>query len=283
MSDYSFYMLLCGGIFAGAVVSGFVGFAFSAVAGAILLHVMPPAEAVPLMMACSIAIQGASLVALRGSMRWQASLVYIFGGAVGIPPALYLLHHIDTWAFRAGFGMFLVLYSAYMFFRPSAACLRKLQSQFNNVVVGFVGGLVGGLTAMPGAMPTIWCDLRGVAKDEQRGLVQPFIAAMQCVALGLLISGNGFWSQILFDLAIGFPALIAGTALGIFMFRRVEHAAFRRVTLCHSVCRGSRACDVAQRTSVRGAWPRREQDRSSLCEDCCFCPSRKLRPRVTMM
>ena len=231
MPDYLFYMLLTGGIFAGAVVSGFAGFAFSAVAGAILLHVMPPTEAVPLMMACSIVIQGASLVSLRGSMRWQGSFIYIIGGALGIPPALYLLHHMDTWVFRTGFGTFLLLYSAYMFFRPSAARLRKLQSQFNNVAVGFAGGLVGGLTAMPGALPTIWCDLRGVAKDEQRGLVQPFIAAMQCVALGLLISGNGFSYKILMDLTIGLPALVAGAALGILMFRRVEHAAFRRVTL----------------------------------------------------
>src|SRR4029077_6452129 len=53
------------GIFAGAVVSGFTGFAFSAVAGAVLLHVMPPREAVPLMMVCSVLVQSMSLVSLR--------------------------------------------------------------------------------------------------------------------------------------------------------------------------------------------------------------------------
>ena len=45
---------------------------------------------------------------------------------------------------------------------------------------GVAGGVVGGLTAMPGALPTNWCDLRGVAKEVQRGEVQPFIAAMRC-------------------------------------------------------------------------------------------------------
>ena len=43
------HLLLALGVFAGAVVSGFCGFAFSAVAGAILLHALPPSEAVPLM------------------------------------------------------------------------------------------------------------------------------------------------------------------------------------------------------------------------------------------
>jgi hypothetical protein len=53
------------GIFTGAVVSGFTGFAFSAVAGAVLLHVMPPREAVPLVMVCSVLVQSLSLVSLR--------------------------------------------------------------------------------------------------------------------------------------------------------------------------------------------------------------------------
>ena len=41
--------------FLGGVVSGFAGFAFSAVAGAILLHFLKPMQAIPLMMLCSIA------------------------------------------------------------------------------------------------------------------------------------------------------------------------------------------------------------------------------------
>jgi uncharacterized membrane protein YfcA len=228
MPDLMGCLLLTTGVFAGAVVSGFAGFAFSAVPGAILLHAIPPIEAV---MACSIAVQGASLVALRSTMKWRGSLAYIVGGALGIPPALYLLHHIDTWAFRVGFGALLAIYAAYMFFRPTSASLQTIQSRLRETAVGFAGGLVGGMTAMPGALPTIWCDLRGMPKDEQRRLVQPFIAAMQCVALALLISGNGFSKKILIDLAISLPALVAGTALGILLFRNVEQAAFRRVTL----------------------------------------------------
>ena len=84
---------------------------------------------------------------------------------------------------------------------------------------------------MPGALPTIWCDLRGLAKNEQRGLVQPFIAAMQCIALALLIFGNGLSSRMPFYLAVSLPALVAGTALGIVLFRTVDQTAFRRLTL----------------------------------------------------
>ena len=117
--DVSPFLILSAGVFAGAVMSGLVGFAFSAVAGAILLHVLPPTEAVPLMMACSLVPQIASLVALRRTMKWRGSLMLIAGGALGIVPALYLLHHVDAATFRVGFGIFLAAYAAYMLLRPA--------------------------------------------------------------------------------------------------------------------------------------------------------------------
>ena len=45
MTSLASYLLLGTAVFAGAFVSGMAGFAFSAVAGAILLHVFQPAEA----------------------------------------------------------------------------------------------------------------------------------------------------------------------------------------------------------------------------------------------
>jgi hypothetical protein len=231
LADLISYGLLCVGVFAGAFVSGLAGFAFSAVAGAILLHVRPPTEAVPLMMACSMVVQGASLVVLRNSIAWQGSLALVVGGVLGIPPALYLLQHVETWTFRIGFGVFLAAYATYMLFRPAVAYAQKVQSRHRDAMVGFAGGFVGGLTAMPGALPTIWCDVRGLPKDQQRGLVQPFIATMQLLALLLMISRSTIPIGMLEDFVISLPALLAGTAAGIAMFGRVNESAFRRVIL----------------------------------------------------
>ena len=225
------FMILSAGVFAGALVSGAAGFAFSAVAGAMLLHVLPPLEAVPLMMLCSIAVQSASLVALRRNMRWKGSLALILGGVAGVPPALWLLESVETQTFRVGFGVFLVLYSAYMVFKPAVARLCHAEPRLQGAAIGFAGGLVGGLTAMPGALPTIWCDLRGVPKDQQRGLVQPFIAAMQVVAIGLMLAHHSLPTKVLLDAAFGLPALAAGTMVGIVLFGKMNDALFRRTIL----------------------------------------------------
>jgi uncharacterized protein len=231
MPDISLYIVLSVAVFAGALVSGLAGFAFSAVAGAILLHVFPPLEAVPLMMACSIAVQAANLVALRKSMQWKGSLIFITGGLLGIPIAIFLLQNVDTRTFRLGFGAVVALYATYALFRPTLTYLRQMESLGSNALVGFGGGLVGGLTAMPGALPTIWCDMHGLPKSQQRGLVQPFIAAMQLFALGLMLSHNSLSAEVFIDFGICLPALAAGTAVGIMLFGRINELAFKRTIL----------------------------------------------------
>ena len=229
--DFTSCLLLSGAAFSGALVSGFAGFAFSAVAGSILLRVLPPMEAVPLMMVCSVGVQAASVWSLRQNLHWKGSLFLIIGGLLGIPIAVYLLQNVETVAFRAGFGVAVALYAAYMLCRPALTNLHQVQSSARSILIGFGGGLIGGLTAMPGALPTIWCDMRGLPKNQQRGLVQPFIAAMQICALALLLSSRSISPHVLIDLAISLPALAAGTALGIVLFRRVDQLAFRRIIL----------------------------------------------------
>ncbi|HEX5211779.1 MAG TPA: sulfite exporter TauE/SafE family protein [Pseudolabrys sp.] len=225
------FLIVSAATFAGAVVSGLAGFAFSAVAGAILLHVLPPAEAVPLMMACSIVTQAVSLVSLRGTVKWHVEPTMIAGGAVGLLPALYLLHNIDAHVFRIGFGIFLVAYAAYMLMRRATADKACMPSRLRHAMIGFGGGLIGGLTAMPGAMMAVWCDLRGLPKAQKRALSQPYVLAMQVIALALMIAQHTFSSHTLVSLTYSLPALFAGAARGVLMFRRVNDAHFRSAVL----------------------------------------------------
>lgn len=231
MTVPAFYLSISAAVFAGAFVSSLAGFAFSAIAGAVLLHVLPPLEAVPLMMACSVGVQATNLWAIRRDIQWKASLPLIVGGCLGVPIAIYALQHADTRALRTGFGLIVAAYAGYTFFRPTLSYVSDMQNGSRNALIGFGGGLIGGLTAMPGAVPTIWCDMHGMSKTQQRGLVQPFIAAMQIVALALMLSHHDLSSNVLIDFAISLPALVAGTGLGILMFRNINEVTFRRIIL----------------------------------------------------
>jgi uncharacterized protein len=224
------FLLLSIAVFSGAFVSGLSGFAFSAIAGGILLRIMEPLEAVPLMMACSVGVQAANLWALRGHIQWKDSLILTVGGLLGIPIALWLLHIIDAQNFRQGFGLAVAIYASYMLLRPSRNCHTPMH-RGSEMLVGFGGGVIGGLTAMPGALPTIWCDIHGLPKNQQRGIVQPFIAAMQTFALALMLARNDLSTKVLFDFVFSVPALLIGSALGMLAFRNVNELVFRRIVL----------------------------------------------------
>ncbi len=230
MDSFGSFALLSVAVFLGAFVSGLAGFAFSAVAGAILLHVRLPMEAVPLMMACSVGVQATNLWALRKDIQWKQSLVLVLGGLFGVPIAVWLLQTTDAHTFREIFGLAVAIYAAYMLFRPSLTGLR-LMNHSRNALVGFGGGLVGGLTAMPGALPTIWCDMHGMPKHQQRGMVQPFIAVMQIASLAILLVHHDLPPRVFSDLLLSVPALVAGSLLGILAFRSVSERIFRRVIL----------------------------------------------------
>jgi len=183
------------------------------------------------MMACSIVTQAVSLVSLRDTVKWRVDPAMIGSGAIGVLPALFLLSHVDAHLFRIGFGIFLVAYAAYMLSRRTVARESGAPRRLRRVMVGFGGGLIGGLTAMPGAMMVIWCDLRGLPKDEQRALSQPYVLAMQVIALTLMIAQSTIEAHTLVSLTYSLPALFAGAALGVLMFRRINDAYFRSAVL----------------------------------------------------
>lgn len=226
-----------GSAFAGAIVSGLAGFAFSAVAGSLMLHWVRPAEAVPLLLACSITTQTMSIASLRQMLDWRRCVPLVLGGILGIPIGAMLLQDIAPRSLAIGFGIFLACYSAYMLARP--ALRVRLASRLFDVVAGFVGGLTGGSIAFPGAVPTLWYCLQGIPKESQRGAIQPFILIMQIGTLlyfsklGILTGGTlgvYLWCA---------PATIVGTWIGLSLFRTVNDMLFRRIVLVFLLISGA--------------------------------------------
>jgi len=226
------------GVFLGAMVSGFSGFAFSAVCGAVLLHILEPHRAIPLMMACSITSQLLTMVALRRSLQFKTSPWLLLGGAAGVAVAVVAISAVDPRMLRWIFGAFLALYATYLMVRTPIESL-SMSGAMSQTLVGTLGGAVGVLTAMPGAIPTVWCEMRGCSKAEQRACVQPFIIAMQVFALLLFaITPGGIPREVPYYLAISLPALCLGSWLGVVAFQRVEDAVFRKIILLMLIASG---------------------------------------------
>jgi uncharacterized membrane protein YfcA len=239
-ADLATFVLLAA-VFLGAIVQGFSGFAFSAVAGAILLQFQPSATAIPLLMLCSLIIQAFVLVRLRKSISWSGSLPYIAGGAAGVLVATAAFDAIEPCVLRIGFGCFLVLYASWTLLRPRAVAAPRRRGLLSCTAVGFAGGMVGGFTAMPGTVLAMWCDTRAMSKMEQRGVVQPFIATMQVLALACMFLSVdiGRHATLGGELLIALPALLLGALVGLHLFKKVDEAAFRKVVCALLLVSGS--------------------------------------------
>jgi uncharacterized protein len=248
-------LVVFAGAFAGAVVSSFSGFAFAPVAGVFLLMAFSPKVVVPVLMICSILVQAATLLNLRRSLEFRSIGAMLAGGALGVPLALMLFHRIDAQTFQVAFGLFLVAYALLMLLRPRTRLVISSDHK-TEVAVGFFGGLIGGLTAMPGAVPVLYCDSRGVSKEAQRATVQPFILAMQLLALTLMVATGAVTEKVLSVVTYALPALGAGIAVGLALFGRVPEVGFRRAVLFLLLATGG-ALAARPNAGAAADWSRR--------------------------
>lgn len=214
-----------------STLSSIGGFAFSAISGAMLLHLMTgQVMIVEVMLVCSIAIQSLSVGVLWRSIDWRGVSVFFAGGVVGLPLGVYLLTHLPVLGFRLAIGVLLTVYALYMLLRRPVTL--RFTSRAADAAVGFVGGVTGGLAAFPGAAVTVWCGMKGWDKTRQRGIYQPFILMMQFAALGLIqVMPKHSPAHAAFGLgALAFvPAALMGAAFGLSLFYRLSDRHFAMV------------------------------------------------------
>ena len=208
-----------------SLTSSIAGFAFSAICGGILFHLWDDhVRTVQLMIACSIANQGAMVWSLRSVIPWRAVGVYVAGGAGGAPLGAWTLLHLDHARFGHAIGGFLLVYGAFLALARSHPI--RLESRWADAVIGCSGGMAAA-AALPSLPLTIWCQLRGFGKDAQRAVVQPFILVMQVVSFGLiqLFQAPQAGGLSAADL-LCIPAGLFGTQIGMGCYRGLSEREF---------------------------------------------------------
>lgn len=138
-----------------AIVSGGSGFAFALIASAVWLHVMAPAQVVPLAIACSIMVNLAMAWQLRGTIKFDLLWPFLAGAMVGVSIGVAALHALDAHLVRQGVGALLIAYSLYMFLRPEmpVVSLSPASGKIADGMVGMLGGFMGGATSLNGIFP----------------------------------------------------------------------------------------------------------------------------------
>ena len=219
---------------AGALVAGFVsglaGFGTGLVALGFWLHAVEPILAAPLVVICSVAGQLQATATLRRGVRIARLWPFLAGGLIGVPLGVAVLGSVEVAAFRAGVGVFLVLYAGGML------ALRALPvvawgGRAADGAVGLLGGIMGGIAGLSGPLPTLWCGLRGWSKEAQRGVYQPYNLGVLGFALGIYAVQGVVTAQVLELALICLPLTILGVWLGLKSYGRLDDRQFRALVL----------------------------------------------------
>jgi uncharacterized protein len=228
---------VCTIIFVCATISGIAGFAFSAISGSMLLHVVrDPVEAVQIMLVASIALQAYSVCALRRNIKPRELLPYFAGGAATVAPGVYLLLNTPTAIYLLALGGFLTAYGMYLFLR--APIRLRSNGLAGRVIVGALGGITGATAAFPSAFVTIWCSAQGWDKQHQRAIYQPFILGMQIVTLiTLAVLAPTMGMRV--DLLLYIVPAVLGAHVGLAVFSILSPAQFNKVVSAFLIVSGA--------------------------------------------
>ena len=180
-------------IVAGAATAGFVqgltGFGFGLVAMSFWAWVLDPRLAAVLAVFGALSGQMLAALTVRRGFDWRLVAPFVAGGLLGLPLGLALLPHLDPVRFRAGVGALLAVWCPLMLFserlpRPAFG------GHWADAVAGACGGLMGPLGGFTGAIPTLWCTLRGMGRDSQRAVIQNFNLAMLATTMASYVAAG---------------------------------------------------------------------------------------------
>ena len=217
----------------GAACAGFVqglsGFGFSLVALSFWAWSLDPKLAAVLAVFGGLSGQLLAAFTVRRGFDARLVLPFIAGGLLGLPLGLWLLPRIDAVTFRAFVGGLLALWCPVMLF--SGRLPRVGGGRLGDAVAGALGGMMGPLGGFTGAMPTLWCTLRGFERDTQRAVIQNFNLALLAVTMASYVATGLVTAPMLPLMAVVAPALLLPALLGMRVYVGISPAAFRNLVL----------------------------------------------------
>ena len=217
------------------VISGMTGFGFALVSAPLLVLVMPARVAVPIVSVLSLlshlVVLGETLRAIDLRRIWLLAL----GGIIGSPIGVYLLVMLDPASLKLAIGLVTTLFAL--------ALLRGFKRPIRNerlasLPIGLTSGLLGGSTSMSGPPVVLFFSNQSVEKRTFRANLNLYFILLACATVPAQLVAGLLTRQVVTYLLWLSPALLAGTLAGMWLARRVDEEAFRRLTLVVVIATG---------------------------------------------
>ena len=227
-----FVAVLLAGAFAGGFINGLAGFGTALLSLGLWLQIMPPPQAVAVVVVMSVVSGLQGLWTVRREIRDRPGRLALFllPGLIGLPLGVTLLNVISATALKLTIAGFMVAYGGFFTLRRSLPHFDRPTPAIDGGI-GFLGGILGGAASLSGALPTMWCAMRPWPKGETRAVLQPYNVGILGGAIVLFALQGLYDRETLLLVALALPGTVIGAQLGIALFHRLSDSQFRRLLI----------------------------------------------------
>ena len=205
---------------------GLAGFGIGLVSLAFLPYLMSPSEAIVLTTLYAAAFALAIFVPVRRDFTPARVADLIVGTVVGTPLGVWALATFPAGVLNRLIGVMLLVAVGLEWRRLYP---EKLEGRRWGLGAGVLAGVIGGAVGTPGPPVVLYATTQGWGPRTIKANLQAFFVVNQAV----ILAGYG-WAGLLTDEVWRLAALfavpaIAGVALGVGLFNRVDPVRFRRI------------------------------------------------------
>ncbi len=210
------------------LLRGFTGFGFSITAVPLLSLIMPPSQAIPIVVVLQLVLSAAGLREAARLADRRSVAVLAVGAAAGTPLGVLALAHMQPATARLVLTILLVLAIAllgrgFRFARPLPP-LRVL-------LVGLASGLANGTAGLPGPPVIAYYVASPVAPAAARASMMMFFLLTSLFAVASLVPAGLLTQAALAPVMAGLPLMFAGSWIGAALFRRSKPRQYNQVAL----------------------------------------------------
>lgn len=229
---FGFIATLLLGAFAGGFINGLAGFGTALLSLGLWLQIMPPPQAVAVVVVMSVVsgLQGVWITRREIRDRPGRLARFLMPGWIGLPLGVSLLSVISAPALKLVIAGFMIAYGGFFTLRRSLPRFER-PTPFMDIGIGFTGGVLGGAASLSGALPTMWCAMRPWPKRETRAVLQPYNVGILGMAIALFALQGLYDRNTLLLIALALPATLIGAQLGIRLFHHLDDTQFRRLLI----------------------------------------------------
>ncbi len=207
----------------GALVQGVTGFGSALVAMPLLLLLMKPRVAVPLVILNGLLITGFLSMRMRHHLDWSRIGPLFLGSIPGVLAGALFLKEAPAWIIKLLLGVILVGYSLYCLVGRMPR--MKLGSGWG-YVAGFLTGAIGAAFSAGGPPVIVYTTLTGWSKDAIKATLSGFFFINGVlIAVAHISTGLTTW-RVLSFLPFTLPATLAAVALGSLFYGRLHQKSY---------------------------------------------------------